>query len=228
MKALGKLAILRSGALTLGLHLTLTISLALAGSPLEDVKSLMDQVMGLLQDPAFQSPGQKAARLQMIEKVTAQRLDYQEMARRCLGDTWGTLSKSQQTEFGHLFSQLLKISYADRLDEVAKAKVVYEKETLKGDQAEVSVLILRPNDKIPVTFHLHQGPQGWKIYDLGVDGVSLMSHMKSQFSRVIKTSSYGNLVECLKLQLRARKVDVETCPTPPRNTKKPKPKKAEG
>jgi len=225
MKALRNLAILRSGALTLGLYLTLTI-LALAAGPMEDVKGLMDQVIALIQDPAFQSPGQKAARLQLIEKITAHRLDYQEMGKRCLGDTWDTLSKSQRSEFANLFSQLLKISYADRLDELAKAKVVYEKETRKGDQAEVSVVIVRPNDKIPVTFHLQQAPQGWKIYDLGVDGVSLMSNLKSQFSRVIQTSSYGNLVECLKVQLRARKVDVEACP-PPSDTKKPKPQKAE-
>jgi len=226
MKPSNKLAMLKSGALALALLLTMTASLAQAGSPLEDVKSLMDEVMGIIHNPAYQSPAQKAARIQIIEKVTARRVDYQEMARRTLDNTWDSLSKAQRSEFVHLFSELLKTSYADRLDELNKAQVTYQKETRSGRQAEVTALILRPNDKIPVTFCLLQDAQEWKIYDLVIDGVSLMSNFNSQFSRIIKATSYGELVQCLRVQLKAHKVDVDTCPTPPSATKKPKSKTA--
>lgn len=227
MKDSKRLAILKPGALALALLLTMTASLVQADSPMEDVKSLMDEVIGILHNPAYQSPAQKPARIQMIEKATAHRVDYQEMARRTLGDTWDSLSKAQRSEFVHLFSELLKASYADRLDELVKAQVTYQQETRRGAQAEVAALILRPNDKIPVTFCLLQDSQGWRIYDLVIEGVSLMSNFKSQFSRIITTSSYAELVQCLRVQLKAQKVDVDACPAPPSATQKPKPK-AEG
>jgi phospholipid transport system substrate-binding protein len=216
--------VLRSGALALALFLTLTVSLAMAGSPMEDIKSLMDEVMAVINNPEYQSPAQKQARVQLIEKLATRKLDYQEMAQRCLGNTWNTLTSAQKSEFIHLFSELLKASYADRLDELTKTQVSYQKETRNGDQAEVAVLILRPNDKIPVTFKMSQDSRGWMINDLIVEDVSLMSNFNSQFSRVIKGAGYGELVACLKLQLKAKSVDLKACPTPPDATKKPKSK----
>jgi phospholipid transport system substrate-binding protein len=203
----------------------MTASLAQAGSPMEDVKNLMDEVMGIIHNPAYQPTAQKPARIQRIEKLTAHWVDYQEMARRALGDTWNSLNKAQRAEFVRLFSELLKVSYADRLDELVKAQVTYQQETRRGGQAEVEALILRPNDKIPVTFRLLQDSQKWKVYDLVIDGVSLIGNFNSQFGRIIKASSYGELVKCLKVQLKAQKVEVDACPTPPRATQKPKPKK---
>ncbi len=208
-------------ALVLSCTITLAPATALAASATEDVKSLIDEVISILHNPAYQAPAQKQARLALIEKAAARRLDYQEMAKRSLEATWSHLSKAQQTEFVGLFSKLLQASYADKLDEFIKAQVTYKPEIKKGEVAEVPTLIIRPNDKIPVDFRLMQEAGGWMIYDLVIEGVSLVSNFNSQFHRVIQASSYAGLVDCLKMQLKANAVNLDTCPVPPGSPVKP-------
>jgi phospholipid transport system substrate-binding protein len=186
----------------LALSLTLA-SGAQAGGPTAEVKTLIDEVLGILQHHPSQSPAQKHQRLQLIEKTAARRIDYREMAKRCLGPTWNTLSRAQQQEFVHLFSELLKSSYAGRLDEFAQARVDYQSEENSPDSAEVRILILRQNDRIPVTFRMLKEAQGWMIYDLVIEGVSLVNNYRSQFGRIINESSYQALVRSLQAKLQA-------------------------
>ena len=188
----------------------LTAPPVMADSPTDSIKGVIDEVMGILRNPSYQSPAQKPARIQLIEKVATRILDYPEMARLSLGETWDTLDKTRQDEFVRLFSELLKTSYVDRLNELVNARVEYPRETLKrrvslkgevnlkGEAAEVSAMILRPNDRIPVRFLMHRGPQGWMIYDIIIEDVSLMGNFNTQFSRMIKMSSYRELLKCLQ------------------------------
>jgi len=187
-------------ALALSLALT---SGAQAGGPTEEVRTLIDEVLRILQHQPSQSPAQKRQRLELIEKTTARRINYGEMAKRSLGPTWNTLSRAQQEEFVHLFSELMKASYAGRLDEFAQARVAYQSEENSEDCAEVRILILRLNDRIPVNFSMLKEPQGWMIYDLVIEGVSLVNNYRSQFSRIINGSSYQDLVRCLRTKLQA-------------------------
>jgi phospholipid transport system substrate-binding protein len=178
---------------------------ALAGQPTEDIKKLMDEVLNILGNAALKAPAQKRRRLELIENLAASRFDYREMARISLEPTWDKLTKAQQEEFVHLFTELLKVSYAGRIDEIAKARVEYRPEKLMGDKAQVSAVILRPNDKIPVDFCLHQTPQGWMIYDLIIEKVSLAKNFQHEFGCAIEGASFNYLVGCLKSKLAAEK-----------------------
>jgi len=144
----------------------------------------------------------KAQRLDLIEKATAKHLDFREMAQRCLGATWPTLSRAQQDEFVQVFSKLLKASYANHLDEFVKAKVNYLGESRDGNRGEVRIVIVRPNDRIPVSFRLLENPPGWVIYDLNIEGVSMVSNYRCQFERAIKAISYNGLLGRLKCKLQ--------------------------
>src|SRR4030042_977763 len=106
------------------------------------------------------------------EQAAARHFNYREMAKRCLGETWDSLNLGQQDEFVKNFSGLLKASFACRLEEFTKAGVTYKPEILKSDQAEVPIVILRPNAKIPVNFRMLKEPKGWMIYDLVIEGDS--------------------------------------------------------
>ena len=123
------------------------------------------------------------------------------MAKRSLQSTWTGLNRSQQDDFVRIFSGLLQASYANHLDEFAKTKVEYQCETNKAQESEVGILVLRPNDKIPVNFRLLHHPEGWKIYDMVIDGVSLVENFRTQFAAMIQECSYGELVRCLKEKL---------------------------
>jgi phospholipid transport system substrate-binding protein len=175
--------------LALAVNLTMWIPAARAASPMENVKSLITEVQAILQTHA---PGSE--RLALVEQVAAKHLDFQEMAKRCLGSTWNTLSGTQKNEFVHLFSELLKAHYANHLDDFAKTTVTYQGETCGADSSEVHIVVVRPNDRIPVSFRLLQKPEGWMIYDMNIDGVSMVSNFRTQFSRAITASSYQGLV----------------------------------
>ena len=185
-----------------------------AGQPTEDVKAIINETMGILQNPAYQAAAQKPARILLIQQLALRRIDYGEMAKRSLYQTWNTLTQAQRAEFVRLFTELLRASYADKLDDFGKAKVTYEGETQKGDAAEVRIMVWRPNDKIPVKFLLRNGPKGWMIQDLIIEDVSLVDNFRTEFGRIIKTSSFTALVKCMQLKLQASIPDLKACPVP--------------
>jgi ABC-type transporter MlaC component len=192
---------LKGWVLALAFSLALGAAGALAGQPTEDIKKLMEEVLSILHNPGLKTPAQKKQRLEMIEKLAVSRFDYREMAKLSLDPTWDTLTKAQQDEFVHLFTELLKVSYAGKIDEIANARVEYQPETRHGDKAEVHAVILRPNDKIPVDFLLHQTPKGWMIYDL----VSLAKNFQQEFGCAIQGASYTYLLRCLRDKLQEEK-----------------------
>jgi phospholipid transport system substrate-binding protein len=187
--------------LALAVNLTMWVPGARAAGPLEDVKSLIEQVQTVLQGNS-----QKGRRLELIEKLAARHLDFQEIAQRCLGSTWGTLSADQQSEFVRLISRLLMASYAHHLDDSVKAKVNYLGESSDGNHAEVRLVVIRPDDRMPVNFRLLQKPEGWMIYDLNIEGESMVSKYRRKFQRAIQFISYQGLVGRLKEKLKAEEL----------------------
>lgn len=184
--------------LALAVNLLIWAPLARAEGPMEGVKSLIEEIQTILKNHP-----QKAQRLDLVEKAATRHLDFREMAKRSLESTWTGLSRSQQDEFVRVFSELLKAHYANHLDDFAKTRVDYQGETNKSDLSEVRILVLRPNDKIPVNFRLLHEPQGWMIYDMVIEGVSMVDNFRVQFAAMIQECSYGELVRCLKNRLKA-------------------------
>lgn len=187
--------------LTLAATLVMGAAGALAAGPGDDIKSLINEVLGILNNPALQGTNHRARKVDLVEKAAARHFNYREMAKRSLGETWETLNRGQQDEFVKNFSGLLKASFACRLDEFTKAGVNYQPEILKPDHAEVPIVILRPNDKIPVSFRMLKEPQGWMIYDLLIEGVSLADNYRAQFGRIIEGSSFQNLLKVLQARM---------------------------
>jgi phospholipid transport system substrate-binding protein len=165
---------------------------------MEGVKGLIEEVQTILKNHP-----QKAERLGLVEKATVRHLDFREMAKRSLESTWTGLNRGQQDEFVRVFTELLKAHYANHLDDFAKTRVEYQGETNKSDRSEVRIMVLRPNDKIPVNFRLLHEPQGWMIYDMVIEGVSMVDNFRTQFAAMIQECSYGELVRCLKDRLKA-------------------------
>ncbi len=188
----------RSLVLALAVVLLIRVPLARAESPLDGVRHLIEEVQTILKN----NPP-KTQRADLIEKAAARHVDFREMAKLSLENTWPTLSPKQQDEFVRVFSELLKAHYAQHLDDFANTRVDYQGATNKADGCEVCIVVLRPNDKIPVNFRMRQEPQGWMIYDMVIEGVSLVDNFRTQFGAVIKEGSYKELVRCLKNRLKA-------------------------
>ena len=182
----------------LTLNLLVGVSGAWAGPPTDIVRQGVERTLDAIKEPGPMSE----ARRQRIKRIADPYFDYQEMAKRSLGPTWGKLSAGQRHEFVQVFSQLLEASYSDKIEKYAqRVKIDYGGEILDGDYAEVRTVVVRANDRIPLNYRLINEAGSWKVYDVVIEGVSLVSNYRSQFSRIINESSYAELVRRLKTKL---------------------------
>ena len=188
----------RTFALILTLNLSLAAGAAGAGTPTDIVKGTVDEVIRLMGDPALKAPAQKPRRRELMKQAIDRHFDYEEMARRSLGANWKNLSPAQHSEFVKLFGELLEASYSSKIERYTDEKVKYTSENLEEDYAEVRSVVLRKNDRIPIDYRLYKSDRGWMIYDVVIEGVSLVSNYRSQFTRIIGESSYGELVRRLR------------------------------
>lgn len=189
---------MRSAIFWLTLQLLVGATGAWAGPPTETVKQAIEKTLDILKNPAYQ----EEVRRQKAKAVIDPHFDYQEMAKRSLGPTWGSLSGGQRQEFVQLFAQLLEASYSDKIKKFAqRVRIDYTGEILSGDNAEVRTVIVLANDRIPLNYRLLNEGGTWKVYDVVIEGVSLVSNYRSQFSRIIRESSYAELVGRLRTKV---------------------------
>ena len=175
---------------------------ALAESPKEYAKGLMDKVMAIQTDPALAGEAHEAQRAQQIHQIIARSFDFPFMAKDALGSASGHLNQ----EFISTFSYLFQDSYTRMvLKFLQKENVTYNREKQEGNKARVDTTIVRPNESIPVTYLMHQAGGGWLLYDVNVDGVSILQNYRTQFAQTIQTKGFGFLLERLKTQRQAIK-----------------------
>jgi phospholipid transport system substrate-binding protein len=173
---------------------------ALAQTPTGYVRGILDQVMGLQNDPALSTQ----ARSQAIHQIIARNFDFALMAKDSLGPTDERLNGGQRQEFTRTFGYLFQDSYTRLvLNFLKKENIQYGRELLEGDKARVDTAIVRTNENIPVTYLMHTASQGWILYDVMVDGVSILQNYKTQFAQVIRTNSFEFLLSKMQEQRRA-------------------------
>jgi phospholipid transport system substrate-binding protein len=190
--------LIRSAMLVIALQLVVGISGAWAGPPTDIARTVIERSLDILQNPAYG----KSQKRSMVKGIVDPHFDYREMAKRSLGPQWGKLSAGQQSEFVRLFSELLEASYSDKIERYAqRVKIDYTGEVMDGQYAEVRTVVVRPNDRIPLNYRLLNEGGTWKVYDVVIEGVSLVSNYRSQFSRILNESSYAELLRRLKTKV---------------------------
>ena len=186
-----------AGVLALSVYLG-GLSPALAGPATESVRGTIDEVLKILNDKELKAPAKQEDRRQRLEKVVAARFDYSEMSRRSLGAQWNQLSDKDKQEFVDLFRTLLTNTYADRVETYSGEGVQYLNERTEKEYAEVRTKVLSGKTEIPMDYRLMNKSNDWHVYDVVVDGVSLVNNYRGQFSKILHTSSYSDLVDQLR------------------------------
>ena len=185
--------------------LGLAAGIAAAGEPLEKIRETVDAVLAVLEDETLRAPEGRELRRQKLRQAVYQRFGFEEMARRALGRHWRDLSADQQQEFVGLFSDLLERSYVGKIESAgAGSKVEYTRETVDEDgfASVLSVITSRLDSQIEVEYRLLQrnGNTPWEVYDVVIEGVSLINNYRSQFNNIIHRTSYDGLVNQLRLK----------------------------
>jgi len=172
-------------------------SAAWAGQPTDQLRTYTDQVLKVLEDPALSLP----ERREMVKHLAEQVFEVTETAKRALGQHWLQRTPAEREEFVKLFANLLEQTYINRIDEFGGEKLTYVSEQIDGDRAVVKARVTtKKGTDVPVESRLLQRDTRWLIYDILVENLSLISNYRSQFDRVIRTTSYEELVKRLKIR----------------------------
>jgi len=200
-------------ALVASLLLLAAISPASATSPTEVVQAAAEQVVQVTQDPALAGPAAAARRRQEIQRIVEDLFDLPEMTRRSLGRHWTDRTAQEREEFTRLFKGILGHLYFGKIENYSEQRMQYLSETIDGEYATVrsKVTIGRKNE-LAVDYWLHLVGAQWTVYDVALDGVSLVSIYRAQFNRVIQISSYDRLVD----EMRLKEVELRTLRDGPR------------
>ena len=176
-----------------------------AGEPLEKIRDTVEDVLAILADETLQSPERQALRRDKLRQAVYQRFGFEEMARRALGRHWRGLDANQRQQFVGLFSDLLERSYVGKIEGAgAGSQVAYPRETIdeEGFASVLTVITNRLGSRIEVEYRLLQrdGDTPWEVYDIVIEGVSLINNYRTQFNNIIHRTSYDGLVKQLRLK----------------------------
>ena len=170
-----------------------------AATPKETVEAGVNKLLNTLGDPAFKAKPENE-RIAIIGKEIETVFDFQELSRRTLGRDWKKMNPEQQKEFVQLFKELLQGVYADRLLAYSDQKIIFDKETmLKKGRAEVqSYLQTSDGKKIPLFYRLTDKSGSWKVYDVIIEGVSMVKNYRTQFRQILAKESPDKLLQVLR------------------------------
>jgi phospholipid transport system substrate-binding protein len=191
-----------TSALKVGFSVVLFVgfaAVAQAGEPTDQLKTQVDEVLKVLGNPALRTPDKIDERRDVIRKVANQIFDFEETAKRALGPHWAARTPAERKEFVTLFTDLLERSYVTRIEQYGGEKVAYAGDQVTGDQAIVKTRIVgKTGTEIPVDYRMQKMPAGWRVYDVNIEGVSLVSNYRTQFNKIVQTESFQALVDRLK------------------------------
>jgi len=184
-----------------------------AVAPRDVVQGAVARVVATLEDAKLNQPGEAltasgptADRVRSeIRRIATELFDFDEVARRALSRHWANRTRAEQIEFTALFTDLLERSYVGKIESYSGEKIVYTGEVVDGSYATVrSRIVTRRRTDTALDYRMHEIDGRWKVYDVLIDGVSFVSTYRSEFNRVIQSSSYEELVE----RLRKKRIDV--------------------
>jgi phospholipid transport system substrate-binding protein len=172
---------------------------AWAGAPTDQLKAQIDRTVKILDDPELKKSGRQRDRRAAVRQVANEIFDFAETAKRSLARHWAARSQAEREEFVQLFGDLLERSYISKIELYGGEKIKFVGETIEPDGAIVRTrLVTRQDTEIPIDYRMHARGDKWLVYDVLIEGVSLISNYRTQFNKIITTSSYQELVRKMK------------------------------
>jgi phospholipid transport system substrate-binding protein len=177
----------------------LVAEVALAGVPTEQLRSAVDRVIKTLDDPAMKAEGKAGERRQAVRKIANEIFAWDETAKRALARHWQARTEAQRQEFVKLFGDLLERSYIARIENYGGEKITYLSDSIDDETAMVRTkIVTKQGSEVPVDYRMLRRGDRWLVYDVVIEGVSLVSNYRTQFNKIIQTSSYEELVKKMK------------------------------
>lgn len=168
---------------------------ALADSPMVVLQTTIDKAIALLKDPAYADPSKKTERREKLVTTIKGVFDAEELSRRALGQNWNNFSAEQRQRFTDAFSKLLQNTYLDKIESYTDEKITYlGEEPLGNGKVEVKTTIAHQGKEIPLTYRMIDNGS-WKVYDVVIEGISMVRNYRQQFADMLMRESPDVLID---------------------------------
>ena len=186
------------------LILTVCPSAAASMEPMATIKDPIDAVIAILNDPQYKVEGAKSAQRDTIWKTVKPMFDFNEISKRAVARHWKRFTAAEKATFADVFAQFLGNTYIDKIQgEYHNEQILYLGQDFYSDRyAEVKTQLVREALVIPVNYRLIKSSGGqWKVYDIIVEGVSLVKNYRTQFASILKKKKPAQLIQQLNDKL---------------------------
>ena len=170
---------------------------AWAGPPTDQLRDGVQRVVTILMAPELSGDTKINERSAAVNKVADEIFDFSETAKRALGQHWAQRTVAEREEFVRLFTELLQRTYLSKVDKY-NSEMTFRDDMVDGNQAIVRTTLLGKAGGMSLDYRMHQRGDRWQVYDLSINGISLVASYRSQFDRIVRTDSYDGLVARLK------------------------------
>lgn len=167
--------------------------------PTDSLRPTLQNIMDVISDPSFSGTEQRKPRREKIMTIASAGFDFGEMSKRVLGKTWRGLDQQQRGHFEELFTKLLENAYIGKLEGYSGREIIYKAERIKGKKAAVSTIVKNNGiAPLPVNYVMLHGGAGWQVYDINIEGVSLLRNYREQFKSILRKDKFEGLVKVLE------------------------------
>lgn len=172
---------------------------AAAPTPLATVEMHVNKVLDVLRDPSLKGEAKKKVRQDRIRDISEKMFDFTELSRRTLAQNWNTLNDGQKKEFVDLYKSILEKAYIDKIMAYTDEKILFQKESsLSEKTSEVRTVVITKKAEIPINYRVIRKDDGWWVYDVVVEGISLVNNYRSQFREILINKTPDDLLEVLR------------------------------
>ena len=192
------------------LPLLFTVCLATAASAESEARQALEQKVGnvlhILDTADLKSPEARLAALNKVQAEITGLFDFKELSARTVGPSWNSFNEDQKNRFTDAFTTLLRTTYADKLEGYDGGTVTYTGETMntKGDRTEIRTRVVLTNSTVGVDYRMAKKNADWLVYDVIVEGVSLVQNYRSQFQDLLVKNDAEYLIA--QVQKKAREM----------------------
>ncbi len=165
-------------------------------SPVQEITQTVNEIIKINQ--SFPGDQNQKERREKLRIVINPKFDFREMATRCLGVNWKGRTKEEQNEFVALFSDLLARTYLSKIESVTPGMVQIENQSLEQQKATVRTRISRGNDTFPIDYKLTNKDGSWRVYDVVIENIGLVSNYRNEFSDIIRKDGFDGLLSKLR------------------------------
>ena len=173
-----------------------------ADTPFDTVKTNVNGVLDILRDPKLKGEAGKKLKEQKVEAAADKLFDFVELSKRTLGLNWNKFSPEQRREFVELYSTILKEAYVDKITAYTDERINFTKEVpLSKTTVEVQSVIVSESGETPIYYRVMKKKAEWKVYDVVIEGVSLISNYRAQFKEILENNPPEKLTETLRIKV---------------------------